>query len=70
MARKPTQTAVEARSLDHETIAADIAEFRRRGGRIQVLGNTPLRKYTPTSFRSNAAQRKPPTPLPKTRAAR
>ena len=59
MARKPTQTTVEARTLDHETIANDIAAFRKRGGRIEILGNTPLRKYTPTSFRSNAAQRKP-----------
>ncbi|MFN3702980.1 hypothetical protein [Thermomonas sp.] len=70
MARKPTPPAVDTREATHQSIAADIAEFRRRGGRIQVLGNTPLRKYTPTSFRSNAAQRKPPTPPPKTRAAR
>lgn len=63
MARKPTQTAVEARSLDHETIAADIAEFRKRGGRIEVLGNTPLRSVASSPFRSHADQRKPPTPI-------
>ena len=43
MARKPTPPAVDAREATHQSIAADIAEFRRRGGRIQVLGNTPLR---------------------------
>ena len=63
MARKPTQTAVEARSLDHETIAADIAEFRKRGGRIEILGNTPLRSVATSPFRSQADQRKPPTPI-------
>jgi hypothetical protein len=70
MARKPTPPAVDAREAIRQSIAADIAEFRRRGGRIQVLGNTPLRKFTPTSFRSSAAQHKTPTPVPKTRAAR
>jgi hypothetical protein len=70
MARKPTQTTVESKIPTHQSIAADIAEFRKRGGRIEVLGNTPLRKHAPTSFRSDAALRKPPTPLPKKRAAR
>ena len=63
MARKPTQTTVEARTLDHETIAADIAEFRKRGGCIEVLGNTPLRNFVSSPFRSHADQRKPPTPI-------
>ena len=63
MARKPTQTAVEARTLDHKTIAADIAEFRKRGGRIEVLGNTPLRSVASSPFRSQPEQRKPPTPI-------
>lgn len=70
MARKPTPPTVDAREATRQSIAADIAEFRRRGGRIQILGNTPLRKVTPTSFRSNAAERKTPTPVPKARAAR
>lgn len=63
MARKPTQPAVVAHSLDHETIAADIAEFRKRGGRIEVLGNTPLRSFASSPFRTRADQRKPPTPI-------
>lgn len=33
----------DPRNLDSAVIAADIAAFRKRGGRIEVLGNTPLR---------------------------
>ena len=67
MARKPTQPTIEA---THQSIAADLAEFRRRGGRIEVLGNTPLRQFQASSpFRSSAEQRKPPPPVKK-RASR
>ena len=53
---KPSHTAD---SLSHDAIAADIAAFRKRGGRIEVLGNTPLRTTAPAAFRSrNTAQRK------------
>lgn len=69
MARKPTQSTVTNRTFTHQSIAADIAEFRKRGGRIEVLGNTPLRRDAPTPFRSSAEQRKPPTPLPKKKSA-
>lgn len=69
MARKPTKPSAEAQSLDHQTIAADIAAFRKRGGRIEVLGNTPLRSQSPTAFRSKPEERKPPTPV-RRRAAR
>lgn len=37
--------------LSSETIAADIAAFRKDGGRIEVLGNTPFRTNV-TPFRS------------------
>lgn len=63
MARKPTKPTVEALSLTSETIAADLAEFRKRGGRVDVLGNTPLRTHAPTAFRSKPEERKPPTPV-------
>lgn len=63
MARKPTKPSAEAQSLDHQTISADIAAFRKRGGRIEVLGNTPLRSQSPTAFRSKPEERKPPTPV-------
>ena len=68
MARKPTKPTAEAQSLDHQTIAADLAAFRKSGGRIEVLGTTPLRNYSGTTFRSRAEERKPPT-LVKRRAA-
>jgi hypothetical protein len=68
MARKPTKPTAEAQSLDHQTIASDLAAFRKRGGRIEVLGNTPLRSQASTTFRSKAEERKPPTPV-KRRAA-
>lgn len=39
--------------MTSETIAADIAAFKKRGGRIEVLGDTPLRARTQaTTFRS------------------
>ena len=43
MARKPAQSTIDANELDRQGIAADIAEFRKRGGRIEILGVTPLR---------------------------
>ena len=67
MARKPTQPAPEA---THQSIAADIAAFRTRGGRIEVLGNTPLRNANNASpFRSSPELRKPPTPVTRARKA-
>ncbi|HET6435925.1 MAG TPA: hypothetical protein VFG18_09525 [Xanthomonadaceae bacterium] len=59
MARTPTKP-VASNSLSHESIADDIAAFRKRGGRIEVLGNTPLRTSAPTAFRSSTSERKPP----------
>ena len=64
MARKPTtQPKTEAKLPTHQSIAADIAEFRKSGGRIEVLGTTPLRTQVSSPFRSSAEQRKPPTPV-------
>lgn len=68
MARKPAQSN-EAQSATHQSIAADIAEFRKRGGRIEVLGTTPMRTHVTSPFRSSPEQRKPPTPV-KRRASR
>lgn len=65
MARQPSKPTAQALSLSHETIAEDLADFRKRGGRIEVLGNTPLRTKTPTAFRSKPEERKPPTPVKK-----
>jgi len=42
-----------SRSMTSETIADDIAAFKKHGGRIEVLGNTPFRTRTQaTAFRS------------------
>ena len=55
--------------ITSESIAADLAAFRKQGGRIEVLGNTPLRAHVSSPFRSSPGQRKPPTPV-KRRASR
>ena len=60
MARKPTQSVGD--SATHQSIASDLADFRKRGGKIEKLGDTPLRSFATSPFRSNAEQRKPPTP--------
>ena len=60
MARKPNASAEPA---TRQSIAADIAEFRKRGGKIEKLGDTPLRRVATSPFRSNAAERKAPTPV-------
>lgn len=50
--RRPTKA--ESRYLTSEVIADDIAAFKKRGGNIEVLGNTP---YAPrpatTAFSSD-----------------
>jgi len=37
------------RIMTSETIADDIAAFKKRGGRIEILGNTPFRAPTQAS---------------------
>lgn len=65
MARKPNQS-VAANSLSHQSIADDIAAFRKAGGKIEVLGDTPLRKIAPAAFRSSTkAQKSAPAAKPK-----
>ena len=68
MARKPTQSAAEAQPT-HRSIAADIAAFRKQGGRIEMLGNTPLRpNATAFSSKANAQQKTPPVKAVKSAA--
>jgi hypothetical protein len=38
----PSSASHPSKSLTSERIAADIAAFNKAGGRIEVLGNTPL----------------------------
>ena len=42
-----------SRSMTSDSIASDIAAFKRRGGHIEVLGNTPFpARAQTTAFRS------------------
>jgi hypothetical protein len=70
MPRKPSQANDTTPTRTHKSIHADIAEFRKHGGRIEVLGNTPLRSVAPSAFRSDSARRKPPSPVQKKVASR
>ena len=48
-------------SMTSDTIADDIAAFKKSGGRIEVLGTTPIRANI-SAFRSRGnTQRKRPT---------
>lgn len=54
--RRTSSAAASAAHLTSQRIAADLAAFKKRGGRIEVLGNTPLRPYTSrTTSRKTAA---------------
>lgn len=43
-----------ARDADRDALAADIARFRARGGRIERLGNTPIKHERRTLKKQNA----------------
>ena len=72
MSRTATQTVVQPKAqprpaasgkgnhanLSREAIADHLAAFRKRGGRIEVLGNTPLRASVPPASRSKSAAAK------------
>lgn len=54
--RQSTGTASTKAMLTSERIAADIAEFNKSGGHIEVLGNTPFHhrpKEIQTSLKAN-----------------
>ena len=55
--------------ITSESIAADLAAFRKQGGRIEMLGNTPLRPST-TAFTSkgDTLQKTPPAKMEKSAA--
>ena len=44
-----------AAHLTSQRIASDLAAFKKSGGRIEVLGNTPLRPYSSRSASSKSA---------------
>lgn len=62
--------AASAVHLTSQAIAQDIADFKKRGGRIEVLGNTPLRPYaSKTASRKTAARKATKAPAKTSRAA-
>ncbi len=69
MAQKPAPPAVPAKTarspfvsnadkrrdaLTHDQIAEDLAAFEQSGGKIEKLGNTPLRRAIPLASSSPA----------------
>ena len=54
------------KALTHERIAEDVAEFRKAGGRVEVLGTTPLRRKgeTPLTPAREIAPTAPASPRP------
>ena len=57
---------VNDKELTHERIAEDVAEFRRAGGHVEVLGVTPLRRKGETPVTPVLT----PAPTPRPRSAR
>lgn len=63
--RKPSSPALKRTSqsksanfnITSESIASDVAAFRKQGGHIEVLGTTPLRVNV-TAFRSKGNTRR------------
>lgn len=69
MSRTATQTVVPPKAtqtrtasgkgnhanLSREAIADHLAAFRKKGGRIEILGNTPLRVSVPPASRSKSS---------------
>ncbi len=67
-AKAPARRRAASRAKDanngitSESIAADLAAFRKEGGRIDVLGTTPIRRQVRgTAFRSRNSERKAAT---------
>lgn len=57
--RSGSAAAASAAHLTSQRIAADVAAFKKAGGRIEVLGNTPLRPYTARSTTRKATKVEP-----------
>jgi len=66
--RTSTSKASSAAHLTSQRIAADLASFKKSGGRIEVLGNTPLRPYTSRTSSRKAAPAETAAAAPATAA--
>ncbi|MBN8726919.1 MAG: hypothetical protein J0H15_04355 [Xanthomonadales bacterium] len=58
----PSRGKKPATELTSARIAADIAAFKKRGGKIEKLGVTPYRPYVSSAFRSRASARRQAAP--------
>lgn len=59
--RRSSSSAANAAGLTSQRIASDLAAFKKSGGRIEVLGNTPLRPYSARTSTRKTAPAKPAT---------
>lgn len=55
----PVIVAQHIKNAESEQIAADIAAFKKRGGKIEKLGNTPLRPSKVSENRKTRQHRRP-----------
>ena len=55
--RRGSQGKGPGLNITSQSIASDLAAFRKQGGRIEVLGNTPLRANV-TAFSSKGNTRR------------
>lgn len=58
-----------SRHLTSEIIASDIAAFKQRGGRIEVLGNTSRSRLASTAFHSDVKSKRKVTAAAATKDA-
>lgn len=63
--KQPTASKSVSFDITSESIATDLAAFRKQGGKVEVLGNTPMRVNV-TAFRSKGnTERKKAADAPK-----
>lgn len=58
----PALIPPNVKALESAQIASDIAAFEKKGGKIEVLGNTPLRPLTVSQNRKTRQHRKKSDP--------
>ena len=63
-ATQPTaeRKSKQAPSMSHDRIAADIAAFRKAGGKVEVLGNTPIQRRAAPAAATGTAAATPAAP--------
>lgn len=67
--KRTSQGKATGPGITSQSIASDLAAFRKQGGRIETLGTTPLRpNATAFSSKGNTQRKTPPTPVEKSAA--